>query len=47
MGGNKEGVKQKYKDHAKIIISKCTEYDQTRPILDFLRGIAHNFQLQV
>ena len=40
------GVKRKYKDHAEKIIKICDDY-HTRSKLDFLKGIAHNFQLQL
>jgi len=40
------GVKQKYKDNAERIIKICDDDHDTRNKLDFLKGIAHNFQFQ-
>ncbi|XP_022160646.1 uncharacterized protein LOC111032207 [Myzus persicae] len=46
IAGMTMGVKRKYKDHAEKIIKICDDY-HSRSKIDFLKGIAHNFQLQL
>jgi hypothetical protein len=46
VAGNTIGFKRKYKDHAKRIAKKCDDYNN-RSKIDFLQGIAHNFQLKI
>lgn len=40
------GVKRKYKDFAERLKNVCDDY-HNRITEDYLRGIAHNFQLNV
>ena len=46
IAGMTMGVKRKYKDHAEKNIKICDDY-HSRSKIDFLKGIAHNFQLQL
>lgn len=46
VAGNQPPSKKKYNDRAKKLKNICSDYNN-RSIDDYLRGVAHNFQLQV